>query len=121
MSAECRQCGPERPLDIQVALAPQVNHRRLVRMIVALGCSPVRLAFFVQLLLWSDLRNVESVYYIGNSHHQLGAFLNHPVGEIAGRGEDTPRYAEHLPVLFQGVVDRVTGPTALCRFNHYRP
>ena len=51
----------------------------------------------------------------------LAPSLNHPVGEIAGRGEDTPRYAEHLPVLFQGVVDRVTGPTALYRFNHYRP
>jgi len=59
MSAEYRRCGPERPLDIQVALAPQVHHRRLVRMIIALGCSPVRLAFFVQLLLWSDLRDVE--------------------------------------------------------------
>ena len=60
------------------------------------------------------------ILYIGDSHHQLGAFLNHPVGEIAGRGEDTPRYAEHLSVLFQGVVDRVTGPTAFCHFNHYR-
>ena len=59
MSAEYRQCGPERPLDIQVALAPQVHHRLLVRMIIALGCSPVRLTFFVQLLLWNDFRNVE--------------------------------------------------------------
>ena len=59
MPAECHQCGPERPLDIQVALAPQVHHRLLVRMIIALGCSPVRLTFFVQLLLWNDLRNVE--------------------------------------------------------------
>ena len=32
-----------------------------------------------------------------------------------------PGTQKHLPVLFQGVVDRVTGPTALCRFNHYRP
>jgi len=35
--------------------------------------------------------------------------LNHPVGEIAGQGEDIPRHAERLPALFQGVVDRVTG------------
>ncbi|SVE31856.1 uncharacterized protein METZ01_LOCUS484710 [marine metagenome] len=35
--------------------------------------------------------------------------LNHPVGEIAGQGENILRYAERLSALFQGVVGRVTG------------
>ena len=55
----------------------------------------------------------------GDPHHQFGTFFNHPVGEIAGRKENTSRYAEHFSVLLQGVVDRMTGATTFGCFNHH--